>query len=103
MFPPELTITGVGGATVTLKVPLTLFPTLSVAVTVTVVVPTGKVLPLAGEYVSTGVPILSVALAPLNVTAVPFADMEFTLTASPTLNTGGTVSTTPVADSVQPG
>jgi hypothetical protein len=37
------------GATVTLNVLVALFPALSVAVTVTVVVPTGKILPLAGE------------------------------------------------------
>jgi hypothetical protein len=74
---------------------------LSVAVTVTVVVPTGKVLPLAGEYVSVGVPPrLSVALAPPNVTLAPLADVALTLTAPGTLTTGGVVSTTLPTESV---
>jgi hypothetical protein len=91
-----------GEATVTVKVRLALFPTLSIAVAVTVVVPTGKMLPLAGEYVTTGVPRLSVALAPLKVTATPLADIAVTLNVPGTVNTGGTVSTTPATDSVQP-
>jgi hypothetical protein len=74
---------------------------LSVAVTVTVVVPTAKVLPLAGEYVSVGVPPrLSVALAPPNVTLAPLADVALTFTAPGTLTTGGVVSTTPPPESV---
>jgi len=72
-----------------------------VAVTVTVVVPTGKVLPLAGEYVNVGVPPkLSVALAPPNVTLAPLPDVALTLTAPGTLTTGGVVSTTPPTDCV---
>ena len=90
-----------GGATVTLKVPVATLPTLSVAVTLTVVVPTGKVLPLAGVYASVGVPpMLSVALAPLNVTLAPLADVALTLTAPGTLTTGGLVSTMPPPESV---
>jgi hypothetical protein len=86
---------------VTLKVPVATFPVLSLAVTVTVVVPTGKVLPLAGEYVSVGVPPrLSVALAPLNVTLAPLADVALTLTAAGTDTTGGVVSTNPPAEIV---
>jgi len=38
-----------GAFTVTVKVPLEVFPTLSVAVAVTVVVPTENTVPLAGE------------------------------------------------------
>ena len=93
-------ITG-GLLTITVKVPVPTFPMLSVAVTVTVVVPTGKVLPLAGAYVSVGVPpMLSVALAPLNGTAVPLKYVASTVTAPGTLTTGGVVSTTPAPDCV---
>ena len=77
-----------------------MLPKLSVAVTVTVVVPTAKVLPLAGAYVNVGVPRLSVALAPLNVTLAPLPDVALTLTAPGTLTTGGVVSTAPPPESV---
>jgi hypothetical protein len=84
------------------NVPVLVFPTLSVAVTVTVVTPTGNTVPLAGEYVTTGVPTLSVALAPPNVTLAPLADVALALTLAGTpLNTGAVVSTTPPPDSVQ--
>ena len=89
-----------GVFTVTTNVPLAVFPTLSVAVAVTVVVPTAKVPPLTGEYVMVGVPMLSVALAPLNVTLAPLPDVALTLTLPPTLSTGAVVSTTPPPDSV---
>jgi len=82
------------------NVPLLTFPTLSVAVAVTVVVPTANVPPLKGEYVMVGVPMLSVALAPLNVTLAPLSDVALTLTLPPTLSTGAVVSTTPPPDSV---
>jgi hypothetical protein len=90
-----------GLLTITVKVPVPTFPMLSVAVTVTVLVPTGKVLPLAGEYVSVGVPPrLSVALAPLNVTLAALADAASTVTVPGTVTTGGVVSTNPPVDSV---
>jgi len=93
-------ISGVTLLTVTLNVPLAMFPTLSVAVAVTVVVPTANVPPLKGEYVMVGVPMLSVALAPLNVTLAPLPDVALTLTLPPTLSNGAVVSTTPPPDSV---
>jgi hypothetical protein len=43
---------------------------------------------------------LSVALAPLNVTLAPLADVALTLTALGTLNTGGLVSKTALAEIV---
>ena len=92
-------ISGVTLLTVTLNVPLAMFPTLSVAVAVTVVLPTANVPPLTGEYVMVGVPMLSVALAPLNVTLAPLSDVALTLTLPPTLSTGAVVSTTPPPDS----
>jgi hypothetical protein len=68
-------------------------PIVSVAVTVTGVVPTGKVLPLAGEYVTVGVPRLSVALAPLSGTMAPLAEVALTLIVPGTVSSGGVVST----------
>ena len=76
------------------------FVTLAVAVTVTVVLPTANVLPLAGEYVIVGLPTLSVPLAPLNVTLAPLADVALTLTAPGALTAGAVVSTTPPLDCV---
>jgi hypothetical protein len=86
--------------TVTVNVPVAVFPTLSVAVTVTVVFPTANVLPLAGEYVIVGLPTLSVPLAPLNVTLAPLADVALALTVPGTLTAGAVVSTTPPLDCV---
>jgi hypothetical protein len=74
------------------------FPALSLAVTVTVVYPTENVLPLGGEYVMVGTPKLSVAVAPPNFTTAALPEMMLTL-AGTLLNTGGTVSTTPVLES----
>ena len=71
-----------------------------VAVTVTVVVPTGKMLPLAGAYVSVGVPMLSVAVAPPNVTVAPLAEVASTVNKPGTVKTGGVVSNTAPADRV---
>ena len=49
-----------------------------------------------------GVPTLSVALAPPNVTLAPLADVALALTLAGTpLSTGAVVSTTPPLDSVQ--
>jgi len=91
-----------GGAfTVTVNVPLLTFPTASVAVTVTVVVPTGNTVPLAGEYVMVGLPRLSVTLAPPNVTLAPLTDVALALR-FPTLTTGAAVSNTPALESVPP-
>jgi hypothetical protein len=76
------------------------FPTLSVAVTVTVVFPTANVLPLAGEYANVGLPTLSVPVAPLKVTTAPLADVALTVTLAGTfVSTGATVSTTPALES----
>jgi len=87
--------------TLTVNVPLLTLLAASVAVTVTVVVPRAKMLPLAGEYVIVGFPMLSVTLAPLNVTLAPLADVALTLTFPGTvLNTGAVVSTTPPLESV---
>jgi hypothetical protein len=90
----------INGLTVTVKVPLAVFPTLSVAVAVTVVVPIAKVPPLAGAYVRVGVPTLSVALAPLKVTVAPFAEVALTVMFAGRLSTGGVVSTRPATDCV---
>jgi hypothetical protein len=87
--------------TFTVNVPLLTFPAASVAVAVTVVTPTAKVLPLAGEYVIVGLPTLSVPLAPLNTTLAPLADVALTLTFPGTLSMGAVVSTTPPLESDQ--
>jgi hypothetical protein len=81
------------------NVPVAVFPTLSVAVAVTVVFTTANVLPLAGEYVTVGLPTLSVPLAPLNVTTAPLADVAFTLKEASGVRTGEVVSTTPTPES----
>ena len=86
--------------TTTLNVPLTVLPMLSVAVAVTIVVPMANVPPLKGEYARVGVPMLSVAVPPLNVTLAPLADVALTLNVPGTVSTGAVVSTTPPPDSV---
>src|SRR5581483_7722385 len=52
-----------GGVTVTVNVQTARLPAASLAVTVTLVAPTAKVLPDAAEYVSAGVDTASVAVA----------------------------------------
>jgi len=88
-----------GEFTVTVNVPLAVFPTLSVAVAVTVVVPMANVPPLTGEYVMVGVPMLSVALAPVSVTTALVPEVAITLVPL-TVKTGAIVSTVPVIDRV---
>ena len=88
------------GLTVTVNVPLAVLPMLSVAVAVTVVVPTANVPPLTGEYVMVGVPTLSVALAPLSVTVAPLAEVALTVLFAGRVSTGGVVSTKPAEEGV---
>jgi hypothetical protein len=79
--------------TVTLKSALPVLPCESVAVQVTFVVPTGKVLPEDGlQLTGTGPSTLSFALAE-NVTLVPEVLGVFTLKLAGTLTTGGVWST----------
>jgi hypothetical protein len=78
--------------TVTLKLALPVFPCESVAVQVTFVVPTGKVLPEDGlQLTGSGPSALSVALAE-NVTVVPPGDSVSTEKSLGTDTTGGVVS-----------
>jgi len=88
-----------GVFTVTTNVPLAVFPTLSIAVAVTVVVPMENVPPLTGEYVMVGVPMLSVALALVSVTTALVPEVAITLVPL-TVKTGAIVSTVPVIDRV---
>jgi hypothetical protein len=89
--------------TVTENVPVAVFPTLSVAVAVTVVVPIGNTVPLAFEYeMVTGLSKLSVAVAAPYTTVAPLSDVALTLTLLGTLNIGAMVSTTPALESAAP-
>jgi hypothetical protein len=90
--------------TVTVNVPLLELFAPSVAVTVTVVVPSGKTVPLAFEYVITGLAVtLSIAVAAEYVTVAPFALVAVVVTlAGNVVNTGAVVSTKPTLDTAEP-
>jgi hypothetical protein len=60
MFAGHVTVGGVRSLTVTVKVHVPVLPDASVAVQVTVVVPTGKLDPDAGAHMTVGVPQLSI-------------------------------------------
>ena len=80
--------------TVTVKVLVFVLPWMSVTVFVTVVVPTGNKLPLAGVLVTVFVPQLSVAVT-LKVTLLPHAPLAaFTVMFAGVLITGNWLSTT---------
>ena len=76
----------------TLKLPLTLLPLLSVAVHVTGVVPMGKALPETGEQFTTGLgSVLSVAETS-KVTCAPSAVVALTMMSSGSSSIGSVVS-----------
>jgi len=94
MLPGTITIGGVASTstTVTLKDAVAVFPCASVALQVTVVVPTGKVLPELGLQLGVSAPsTLSVALA-VYVTGTPLALVALTVMSAGTVTTGGVVS-----------
>src|SRR5919201_43276 len=79
--------------TVTLKLPVALFPCLSVAEQVTVVVPTGNLLPESGlQSTGTDPSRLSVAVAE-NVTTLPLGSVVVVLMSPGRDSTGGVLST----------
>ena len=81
--------------TVTVKVEVVLLPEASVAVTVTVVVPTGNVLPEAGSATTVTEPELSVAVGRVNVTAAPQVPASIVAdTAGASATTGASTSVT---------
>ena len=82
--------------TVTVKLALPVFPCVSVALQVTVVVPTGKLLPEAGAHVVGSAPLtLSFAVAAGHVTiAVPDGEFVVPLAPAGTETEGGVVSRT---------
>jgi hypothetical protein len=90
--------------TVTVNIPLLELFVPSVAVTVTVVVPSGKTVPLAFEYVITGLAVtLSVAVAAEYVTVAPFALVAVVvMLAGNVVNTGAVVSINPTLDIAEP-
>src|SRR5215471_17552424 len=67
---------GIGGSTVTVKLHCALWPQASLATQVTVVIPTGKVLPLGGLQLTDGMlhpppaELVYVTVAPLELVAV---------------------------------
>ena len=93
---------GVVSATVTVKLALALLPEPSVAVQMTVVVPTGNELPEGGTHVGVRLPLaVSVALA-VNVTWAPPGPVAGTLIGPGTLRTGGVVSWTVTGNELLP-
>src|SRR5262245_57137804 len=84
---------GVVSTTVTLKVFVVVLPAASVAVTVTVVVPSGNVVPGCFEYVIVTAETASVACA-ANVTTAPDALVASFVMSAGTVRSGGVVSRT---------
>jgi len=85
----------VASLTVTVNVPLLTLLAASVAVTVTLVVPSGNTVPLALEYAITGLALTSsVAGAAEYVTSAPLALVAVAVTFEGNVNTGAVVSLT---------
>jgi hypothetical protein len=86
---------GVVSRTVIVKLPVPALPAASVATAVTVVVPSGKVLPEAGTALKLVTPTLSVAEA-VYVTSAPLGPVASAVMFDGTMTTGGVVSNAPV-------
>src|SRR5256712_7519389 len=86
--------------TVTLNVPLAVFPEVSVAVQLTVVVPWAKALPEAGVQTADAIPTLSVAVGAKVTTAVDDPGGALTVMSAGIVSAGGSLSRTVMLNEV---
>ena len=94
MFDGRCNVGGVVFVTVTVKLPLALWPAASRAEHVTVVVPSANVLPEAGAHVGTTLPSTRSVAVAVNVTAAPDGPVAGTVMSAGRCNAGPVVSET---------
>src|SRR5688500_8733752 len=94
MFAGKVRLGGVVSRTCTVNEPLALFPALSVAVQLTVVIPSANVVPAAGVQAGVIAPSTRSEAVAVNETAAPAAEVASAMMLSGSVSIGGVVSTT---------